>query len=70
MTPILGPWYDVAWSALALAQVALLVGALARWSRMRASRGGGLLDLLMIVLLPIVGPAAYLVGTRKVVGER
>lgn len=58
--------YDVVWSLVVVAHVVLLLLALARWSRVRASHGGGLVDVLVIVLVPVVGPAAYLWGRRGI----
>ena len=63
-TLLLPAAYDVVWSVLVLAQLALLAAALIQWSKTRATRGGGLVDLLVIVLLPVIGPGTYLVGRR------
>ena len=60
--------YDVVWSLVVVAHVVLLVAALVQWSRARAARapqGDGLLDVLVIVLVPVLGPAAYLIGRRR-----
>ena len=54
--------YDVLWSVVALVQVVLLATALTVWFRARHDRGGGLLDVLVILLVPVLGPAAYLAG--------
>ncbi|MDT0166322.1 hypothetical protein Q9R32_12235 [Actinotalea sp. AC32] len=54
--------YDVLWSAVVLANLVLLGAALVVWSRARVGGGGGLLDVLVIVLVPFLGPAAYLTG--------
>lgn len=54
--------YDVLWSLVTVGHVVLLAWALVVWSRARVSGGGGLVDVLVIVLLPVIGPAAYLTG--------
>jgi hypothetical protein len=56
------PLYDVIWSTFALASVVLLLAALVRWGRDRHAVGGlGVLWLLILLFVPVVGPAAYLV---------
>lgn len=62
MQLLLPPAYDVLWSVLALGHVALLAAALVIWFRARHERGGGVVDLLVILILPVMGPAAYLLG--------
>lgn len=57
-------WYDIVWSGLALAYVALLAPALVLWFRARHDRGGGLVDVLIILFVPVIGPAAYLLGQQ------
>jgi hypothetical protein len=61
--------YDLIWSAGALVAVALTLAALVVWFRTRWERTGeAVLTLLVIVLLPILGPAAFLAsrGRRQV----
>lgn len=59
--------YDVLWSVVVLGQVALLATALTVWFRDRHHRAvgvidGGPIDVLVILLVPVLGPAAYLIG--------
>lgn len=54
--------YDLVWTVVALGHVALLAVALVIWFRARRERGVGVVDLLVILLLPVIGPAAYLLG--------
>ncbi|WP_298458069.1 hypothetical protein [uncultured Cellulomonas sp.] len=59
--------YDVAWSLAVVVHLGLLFVALVRWNGARATPGApgaGLVDLLVVVLVPVLGPAAYLVGRR------
>ncbi|MCL3859454.1 hypothetical protein [Actinotalea sp. K2] len=56
-------WYDVLWSLVVLAQVGLLAAALTLWFRRRHDHAGGLLDLVVILVVPLIGPAAYLAGS-------
>lgn len=56
---------DVLWSTLALAYGALLTWALLLWFRARPDRGGGVLDLLVVLFVPLIGPAAYLLGLYR-----
>lgn len=60
-----GVWYDVVWSVAAVAAILLLGAALKQW--FRSGQGGllGLLQVAVIVLLPILGPAAYLAATAS-----
>lgn len=61
---LMPPAYDVVWSVVVLAQLVLLGMALVRWFRARTGGGGGLLELLAIVLVPVLGPATYLLAQR------
>lgn len=59
--------YDVMWSVAILAPLVLLGIALTVWFRdrhhlERGLFGGGVLDVLVILLVPVLGPAAYLIG--------
>jgi len=55
--------YDVIWSMFVLASVVLLLAALVRWGRDRNADGGlGLLWLLILLFVPTIGPAAYLMS--------
>ncbi|WNB84669.1 hypothetical protein [Cellulomonas sp. ATA003] len=56
--------YDVAWSLVVLGHAVLLLIALVQWFRARGTPAGGVLDVLVIVLVPLIGPAAYLIGRR------
>ena len=61
---------DVLWSALALAYGALLTWALVLWFRARPDRGGGVLDLLVVLFVPVIGPAAYLLAHYRLARRR
>lgn len=54
--------YDLLWSVFALAYITLLAVALVVWFRARHERGGGVVDLLVVLFVPVIGPAAYLLG--------
>ena len=56
--------YDVAWSLVALAQVVLVLAALVQWFRARATGEAGLLELVAVVVVPVLGPLAYLLARR------
>jgi len=56
------PLYDVLWGIVLVPQVSLLASALTLWFQRCSDRGGGLLDLVVIIVLPVIGPAAYLAG--------
>jgi len=63
MTDLLLPTsFDVAWTVLTFGSVLLFAGALVVWSRARRDRGGAIIDLVVIVALPLIGPACYLLG--------
>lgn len=55
-------WYDVLWSVAAVGHVVLLAVALTVWFRVRRDRSDGALELLVILVVPVVGAAAYLTG--------
>ncbi|HLR95527.1 MAG TPA: hypothetical protein VK053_13450 [Jiangellaceae bacterium] len=65
MTTLFGVGYDVLWSVAALVGICLLALALVRWSRSQQTGLRSLLELAVIVFLPIIGPAAYLVATSR-----
>lgn len=54
--------YDVLWAATVLLLVALTVGALLVWARRRESASNALVHLALILVVPVLGPAAYLAG--------
>jgi len=60
--PLVPNGYDIAWTIAALISFAVLMVALTVWSRTRRDGGGSVAEVLMIVLFPIIGPAAYLLG--------
>jgi NhaP-type Na+/H+ or K+/H+ antiporter len=65
----LGPMYDLIWSACALVAVGLTLAALVVWFRTRWEQAWeAVLTLLVIVLVPVIGPAAFLAsrGRRQV----
>lgn len=49
-----------------LAATVVMVVALVAWSRNHRQGRSPLLELLVIVLLPVVGPVAYLIAQRRV----
>ena len=60
---MLGPWYDVSWMIVAVAALVRLLVALLRWGPDTTS--AGLLPavwLLVVLLVPPIGPAAYLLS--------
>jgi hypothetical protein len=62
--------YDIAWSVVALAQVALVLAALVQWFRARPTGEAGPLDLVAIVVVPVLGPLAYLLSRRGAARRR
>ncbi len=64
-------WYDVLWSGAFLLVVGTLIIALVRWFRTSTPALLAFVELLVIVLIPVLGPIAYLVATarRAAVGE-
>lgn len=66
ITRLLGPWYDVAWFAVALLAVVLLVTALRAWRHSdTGSATATTLWLVLIIVVPIVGPAIFLASHRS-----
>jgi hypothetical protein len=62
----LGPQYDLIWSAGALVAVALTFAALVVWFRTRWDRASeAALTLLVILLVPVLGPAAFLASRGR-----
>jgi hypothetical protein len=62
----LGPQYDLIWSAGALVAVALTLAALVVWSRTSWERTSeAVLTLLVIVAVPVLGPAAFLASRGR-----
>lgn len=62
---LIGPVYDAAWLLLVLVCAVTLFLAIRRWSQRRTGGLSALLELLLIVLIPLIGPCAYLMGTRR-----
>jgi hypothetical protein len=65
----LGPMYDLIWSACALVAVGLTLAALVVWFRTGWEQAWeAVLTLLVIILVPVLGPAAFLAswGRRPV----
>ncbi|RPF28213.1 hypothetical protein [Georgenia muralis] len=63
MTDLVGPAYDFLWSVLALVAIALLVVALTRWFKAHPAGALAIVQVVAIVVLPIIGPTAYLLAT-------
>lgn len=61
--PFMPAMYDVVWSVTALGGLVLLAIALVRWFGSATSGLRSVAEVAVIVLLPILGPAAYLVAT-------
>lgn len=58
-------WYDVLWSGAFLLVVGTLIIALVRWFRTSTPALLAFVELLVIVLIPVLGPIAYLVATAR-----
>ncbi len=56
------PWYDALWTVTATALVLLWAGALTLWVVRRRLDLHGLVDLVLILVVPVLGPLAYLLG--------
>ncbi|NHT19263.1 PLDc N-terminal domain-containing protein [Cellulomonas sp. IC4_254] len=54
--------YDVLWTAVVLLLLGLTVAALLVWARRRESASSALAHLVLILVVPVLGPAAYLAG--------
>ena len=67
-----GPQFDIAWLGVVLVVLALTVAALVVWFRTRWDRfWEGALMLIVIIVVPIVGPMLFLVARRRFqVGSR
>lgn len=62
----LGPTYDLIWSACALVAVGLTLAALVVWFRTRWEQAWeAVLSLLVIVVVPVIGPAAFLASRGR-----
>ncbi|MDR7382844.1 hypothetical protein [Promicromonospora iranensis] len=58
--------YDLIWTVGALLSLGLTFAALVVWFRTRWSRTGeAVLTLLVILVVPILGPAAFLTARRR-----
>ncbi len=61
----LPPTYDLVWSAIVIAHLALMLTALVLWFRDSRRETAGLVALVaaaVIVFLPVLGPLAYLLS--------
>ena len=54
--------YDVLWTGTVLLLLALLAAALAVWVRRRRVGRASLVELVLVLVVPVIGPAGYLVG--------
>lgn len=63
MNPLIPGPFDIAWTVAVIVNLALVVTALVSLGRSRGYRGK-LLALLLVFLLPLVGPVVALVSTR------
>ena len=73
VNPLLAAGYDIAWSVVAFAIVVLIAVALVSLIRLAKSMtpGVGLIWALVVLLIPVVGPLAWLgIGRRTVLGAR
>jgi len=62
----LGPMYDLIWSACALVAVGLTLAALVVWFRTGWEQAWeAVLTLLVIILVPVLGPAAFLASRGR-----
>jgi hypothetical protein len=62
----LGPMYDLIWSAGALVAVGLTLAALVVWFRTGWEQAWeAVLTLLVIILVPVLGPAAFLASRGR-----
>lgn len=57
--------YDVLWSLFVLVQVVLVVAALLRWRHKRESAASAVGWLLVILLVPLLGPLGYLLTVPR-----
>lgn len=55
-------WYDVLWTGVLVLLLALLASALVVWVRRRRAGRATLVELALVLGVPVVGPAGYLVG--------
>jgi uncharacterized membrane protein YhaH (DUF805 family) len=56
------PGYDVLWTGAVVLLLGLLVAALALWVRRRRAGRASLVELALLLVVPVVGPAGYLIG--------
>ena len=64
-SPLVPAPVDALWFIGILVAAAAMVVALVAWSRNHRQGRSPFLELLVIVLLPLVGPVAYLVARRQ-----
>ncbi|HEY0189303.1 MAG TPA: hypothetical protein VGC67_17585 [Cellulomonas sp.] len=62
--------FDLAWTVLVAGGALLLLAALVVWGVRGREPGGTLTELLLIVLVPVLGPAGYLLGELVRRGRR
>lgn len=55
-------WYDVLWTGVLVLLLMLLASALVVWARRRRAGRATLVELVLVLGVPVVGPAGYLVG--------
>ena len=66
INPLMPAGYDIVWSVIALAALVLLVVALVSLGRDKSLTPGQTLGwILVALLLPVVGPAAWLIAGRR-----
>ncbi len=73
MNPLIPAGYDIAWSAITVLVIALAIVALISLARAarRLTATQGLLWTLVVLLVPVVGPVAWLaVGRRSTAAQR
>ena len=61
-SPLLPTAYDIAWTVMAVAGLVLTGFALVLWSKDHRNGWHGLLDVAVILLVPVLGPLAYVIS--------
>ena len=66
VNPLIPSGYDVVWSLIAIAALVLLIVALVSIGRSKAlSPRQSLIWVLLAILVPVIGPTAWLVAGRR-----